>query len=87
MANDVTAFDVLIPVDSAASISTNTYLDIGDEEVYVVSKSGNNLTVKRGQDKTTATTHLKGDPIKSITASDNALIQEGDDFGFSGNIT
>jgi len=87
LANDITAFDVLIVVDSAASISTNTYLDIGDEEVYVVSKSGNNLTVKRGQDKTTATTHLKGDPVKSITSADNLLIPVGDDFGFSGNIT
>jgi len=87
LANDITAVDVLIVVDSAASISTNTYLDIGDEEVYVVSKSGNNLTVKRGQDKTTATTHLKGDPVKSITSADNLLIPVGDDFGFSGNIT
>jgi len=87
LANDITAFDVLIVVDSAASISTNTYLDIGDEEVYVVSKSGNNLTVKRGQDKTTATSHLKGDPVKSITSADNLLIPVGDDFGFSGNVT
>jgi len=87
LANDVAISDVLIAVDSAASISTNTYLDIGDEEVYVVSKSGNNLTVKRGQDKTTATTHLKGDPVKSITSADNLLIPDGDDFGFSGNIT
>jgi len=87
LAKDVTITDTLITVDSAASISANTYLDIGGEEVYVKLKSGNTLTVRRGQDDTTITSHLKGDPVKSITTSDNALIQDGDDFGFSGTTT
>jgi len=84
LAKDVITTDTLITVDNAASISTNTYLDIGGEEVYVKLKSGNILTVRRGEDDTTITSHLKGDPVKSITTSDNALIQDGDDFGFSG---
>jgi len=87
LAKDVTTTDTLITVDSAASISANTYLDIGGEEVYVKLKSGNVLTVRRGEDDTTVTSHLKGDPVKSITTSDNALIQDGDDFGFSGTTT
>jgi len=87
LAKDVTTTDTLITVDSAASISANTYLDIGGEEVYVKLKSGNILTVRRGEDDTTITSHLKGDPVKSITTSDNALIQDGDDFGFSGTTT
>jgi len=87
LAKDVTTTDTLITVDSAASISANTYLDIGGEEVYVKLKSGNVLTVRRGEDDTTITSHLKGDPVKSITTSDNALIQDGDDFGFSGTTT
>ena len=87
LAKDVITTDTLITVDNAASISTNTYLDIGGEEVYVKLKSGNILTVRRGEDDTTITSHLKGDPVKSITTSDNALIQDGDDFGFSGTTT
>jgi len=87
LTKDVTTTDTLITVDSAASISANTYLDIGGEEVYVKLKSGNVLTVRRGEDDTTITSHLKGDPVKSITTSDNALIQDGDDFGFSGTTT
>jgi len=87
LAKDVTTTDTLITVDNAASISANTYLDIGGEEVYVKLKSGNILTVRRGEDDTTITSHLKGDPVKSITTSDNALIQDGDDFGFSGTTT
>ena len=87
LAEDVTTTDTLITVDNAASISANTYLDIGGEEVYVKLKSGNILTVRRGEDDTTITSHLKGDPVKSITTSDNALIQDGDDFGFSGTTT
>ena len=46
----------------------------------------NDLTVERGKDNTTITAHLAGSPIKSITAADNALIEEGDDFGFSGSL-
>jgi len=87
LTKDVTTTDTLITVDNAASISANTYLDIGGEEVYVKLKSGNILTVRRGEDDTTITSHLKGDPVKSITTSDSALIQEGDDFGFSGTTT
>jgi hypothetical protein len=43
------------------------------------------LTVERGKDGTTITSHLRGAEIKSITSDDNALIEEGDDFGFSGS--
>jgi hypothetical protein len=42
------------------------------------------LTVDRGKDGTTITSHLSGAEVKSITTADNALIEEGDDFGFSG---
>ena len=30
---------------------------------------------------------LLGTEVKSITAADNVLVEEGDDFGFSGTIT
>jgi hypothetical protein len=87
LAEDITSEDTLIVVNSASSINTNTYLDIEGEEVYVKLVSGNVLTVERGKDGTTATPHLSGAPVKSITAQDNALIEDGDDFGFSGTVS
>ena len=62
-------------------------MDIEGEEVYVKLKNGNILTVERGKDETTITSHLSGAEVKSITTSDNALVENGDDFGFSGSTT
>jgi len=81
--------DVVIPlVDGskipALSSSTKLYINIGDEELYVKKIEGNSITVERGQDSTVAASHLKGAEVKSITAADNVLIEEGDDFGFDG---
>ena len=80
--NDVTNVD-------ASSGSTSVYLDIGGEEVYVKSKDAdsNKITVKRGQDGTTKVAHIRGTEVKSITSADNALVEEGDDFGFDGTST
>ena len=85
LTKDITTEDVLITVDNASSIFTNTYLDLEGEEVYVKLKTGNILTVDRGRDNTTITPHLAGSPVKSITTADNTLIEDGDDFGFSGS--
>ena len=84
LAKDITTEDILIEVNDASSISTNTYLDIEGEEVYVRLKTGNVLTVDRGRDNTTITSHLSGSEIKSITTTDNSLVESGDDFGFDG---
>ena len=85
LSKDITTEDTLISVNDATSISTNTYLDIEGEEVYVKNKSGNILTVERGRDGTPITSHLSGAEVKSITSADNLLIEDGDDFGFSGS--
>lgn len=87
ISKDITTEDTFIEVNNASSISTNTYLDLEGEEIFVRSKSGNILTVERGKDNTTITSHLNGAPIKSITQQDNLLIEQGDDFGFSGTTT
>lgn len=85
LTKDITTEDILITVDNASSISANTYLDLEGEEVYVRSKVGNVLTVDRGRDNTKITSHLAGSPVKSITTTDDTLIEDGDDFGFSGS--
>jgi len=87
LAQDLNDTSTLITVNDASPITTKTYLDIDGEEVYVKSKSGNVLTVERGKDGTKITSHLAGSEVKSITSADNLLIEEGDDFGFSGSIS
>ena len=47
--------------------------------------TGNKLSVKRASYNTTAIEHVRGSDVKGITSADNALIEGGDDFGFSGN--
>jgi hypothetical protein len=85
LSKDINTEDTLITVNSVGSIVVNTYLDIEGEEVFVKRISGNVLTVERGKDGTSITSHLSGAEVKSITTADNVLIEEGDDFGFSGS--
>jgi hypothetical protein len=85
ISKDITAEDILITVADASLIASNTYLEIEGEEIYVKSKSGNVLTVVRGKDGTSIASHLSGAQVKSITSADNLLIEDGDDFGFSGS--
>ena len=55
--------------------------------MYVKSITGNKITVERGKDGRTAASHLNGAQILAITDADDALIEMGDDFGFSGEYT
>jgi hypothetical protein len=75
----VTVFDV----SSAVSLVNDSYIMIGNEEMYIKNISGNTLTVLRGQDNTIIETHIEGDSIDVITTADNELIEMDDDFGFS----
>jgi len=80
---DIELGDVLIKVADPSTITENTYVELDGEELYVLDVLTDSIKVKRGQDGTTPTKHVKGESIKSITDSDDALIQDGDDFGFS----
>ena len=84
LAQDITISDLTFDVDSGSSLTESTYVDVDGEEMYIDSISGNKISVKRGQDGTTVKDHVRGAPIKAITAADDALIEMGDDFGFSG---
>ncbi len=86
LSQDIGTDSTLITVNDASSITENTYITIDEEEMYVDSKSGNTLTVKRGQDATTKQAHVSGAAIKVITSADNDLIPVGDDFGFSDSL-
>ena len=85
LAVDITKNKTVFEVADASGLTANTYIDLNGEEVYIKSINGNELNVKRAQDGTTASTHVIGEPIYIINAADNALVESGDDFGFSGN--
>ena len=85
--DDITITTKVIEVEDASGLTAKTYIDLNGEELFIKSISGNKITVNRGQDNTTVVSHVKGSPIKVINDADDALIAEGDDFGFSGTIS
>jgi hypothetical protein len=90
LADDLNATDLSFNVDSGSSIISKKYIDVGGEEMFVTKITGNKITVERGKDGTTISSHLRGDEIKGIdytAREDSDLIEFGDDFGFSGSIT
>ena len=77
--------DVTFNVDSGTALTVNKYIVIDNESMYVDKINGNEITVLRGQDGTTAAGHVAGADIGTITSDDNDLIEVGDDFGFDGS--
>ena len=89
LTQDITKTDQVIYVADSSSIAVDNYIDIDNEEMVVVAKGvddTNALTVRRGEDETTTTAHVKGASVRVITSTDNTLIEIGDNFGFDGTI-
>ena len=79
LAGAITARNLSIEVADYSNIPTQSYIEVGNEVMYVKSKtSPNKLSVG-----TTATAATAGTPIDLIDAADDALLTSGDDFGFS----
>ena len=86
LTSDIQLDDTAIQVDNGGAVERRSYIYIGQEEMFVEKVVNNTLTVKRGQDNTTAQPHVGGSPIHSITKADDKLIEFGDDFGFNANV-
>jgi hypothetical protein len=84
LSSDIDFSSTMIEVQNASNIPEKSYFTINNETLYVSSKNGNVLNVVRGSYGTPITSHVSGSEVKVITEQDNALIQIGDDFGFSG---
>ena len=74
----VTTFKVSATTDLAA----NQRIIIDTEIMKIRSISGQNVTVFRGHDNTIAAKHEHNSAIGVLSATDNASIEFGDDFGF-----
>ena len=96
LAQDITATTKTFEVADATGIKADKYIFIGDEELFVRSKTDNKITVDRGRDNTKAEKHVSGASVKGIDYTettapsfgpigvDSALIEDGDNFGFDG---
>ena len=83
LAEDITKTQKKFLVQNTSSLVVDTYIAIGSELMFIKEISGNNITVRRGEDGTTIDTHVNGDTIDAVNAQDDALVELGDDFGFS----
>ena len=81
--SEITTKQTLISVSSAASLSTNTYIQINSEVFRIREINGTNLLVQRGQFGSKITEHYAGTSISQVDAQDSALIEVGDEFGFT----
>ena len=84
LAADITISTKTFEVADGSTLTKGTYIDIDGEEMFIKTITGNKITVNRGQDGSTISIHLGGAAVHKIDAADDALIEVGDDFGFSG---
>ena len=80
---EVTTKQTLVSVSSAASLTANTYIQINSEVMRIREINGTNLLVQRAQFDTKIAEHYSGAVISQVDAQDNALIEVGDEFGFT----
>ena len=80
---EVNEKQTLVSVSSAASLSTNTYIQIDSEVMRIREINGSNLLVSRGQFSSKIAEHYVGAVISKIDAVDRELIEVGDEFGFT----
>jgi len=86
LAENINLVETVLEVADGTAVTAQTYIYVGQEEMYVESVTGNKITVRRAQDNTTPQNHVLGAAVNSITAADDALIEFGDDFGFNGSV-
>lgn len=85
LSKDLTNTSKVLEVNNASGIAVGSIIVIDDENIKVVGKSDNKLTVERGLSATTSSAHVSGAEVKLIVTADANLIEFGDDFGFSGS--
>jgi hypothetical protein len=83
LSEEINEYVTEIEVSNASLLSTNTYIMIENEEMFIKSIDGNTLKVLRGQDNTIATPHSINSSVDVINETDDNLIEPDDDFGFS----
>lgn len=83
LTEDVDVLETILSVNDSSQISIGDRIIIDKEIMKIISKSNNNLVVKRSHSGTIAEIHLPGSSIDILNSADDLLIIPGDDFGFS----
>ena len=73
----------IFEVSNGSTLTDKSYIQIGDEVMYIEEINNNTLKVIRSENGTSAENHFEGDVINAITIQDDELIEFGDDFGFN----
>lgn len=80
---DISETQLTFNVSNASQFVENSYIMINEESMLITNITGNTLKVSRGMDKTINAKHQVGDQINMINATDDALINYDDEFGFN----
>jgi len=80
---DLNNQETLVGVTSTTFLSVGNRIIIDKEIMKIKSIDSNVITVVRGYNNTSATTHSNGASIDVLSEADNIAIIPGDDFGFS----
>lgn len=73
----------IFEISNGLLLENNSYIQIGDEIMYIKSINNNTLTVIRSENNSLAEPHYEGDSVNAITIEDDNLITFSDDFGFN----
>merc|ERR1712078_108591 len=88
LASAINTRNLTIEVVDFTNIPTQSFIEIGNEVMYVKSKtSPNKLSVRRAQNGTKAASANASTPVDVIDVEDDNLLTGGDDFGFSETVS
>ena len=85
LAENVDNEQTVFTLADATKVDKGCYIYIGKESMYVEKISDNKIVVRRAQDNTLPQEHVLGSEVFNLNAKDDAKIEYGDDFGFSGS--
>ena len=83
LSQDIAANVTEFSVEFGTQLISKTYIQIGEEVMFIREIAGNVIKVNRGENGTIATTHEALDYVNAINAADDELIDLDDDFGFN----
>ena len=86
LSEPLTKTETRISVNTSSGLAVDNRIIINNEIMKVTEiVDGTTITVKRGYDGSTVTTHLENTSIDVLTPADDNLIDIDDDFGFNEN--
>ena len=83
LSEDIAANVTEFSVEFGTQLISKTYIQIGEEVMFIREIAGNVIKVNRGENGTIATAHEALDYVNAINAADDELIDLDDDFGFN----